>query len=275
MSITGRTAFGALLKWAIFTSNDGNSVCQLDLLSFYQMSEHQIMRALVTPIGRRVTLQDSVYAQLRSLLMRGRFDPGQPLVVQSLATTLQTSTMPVRGALQQLVSENALEVLPSGTTRVPDVSLQKLEDLRTARVAVEGLAAELACKSVLPAHIKQLRHLIVDHALSSEVDGVYPSLEKNQEFHFLIYRASGSSVLPYLIENLWLQYGPYLRLVCKNMDSPAMGPLRSQGTDLHQEIVESLEKGDPVGTRAAIAKDINRTVGLLKDLLGASEKTDA
>jgi DNA-binding GntR family transcriptional regulator len=225
------------------------------------------MEALVSRAGRRVTLQDSVYTQLRSLLMRGRFDPGQTLIVQSLATTLQTSTMPVRGALLQLVSENALEVLPSGTTRVPDVSLQRLEDLRTARVAIEGLAAELACSHVTPALIKQLRHLIVDHALSSEVDGVYPSLEKNQEFHFLIYRASGSAVLPPLIENLWLQYGPYLRLVCKNMDTLAMSPLRSHETDYHHEIVAGLESGDPVNTRAAIEKDINRTVGLLCDLL--------
>ncbi len=225
------------------------------------------MEALVSRVGKRVTLQDSVYAQLRSLLMRGRFDPGQTLVVQSLATTLQTSTMPVRGALQQLVSENALEVLSSGTTRVPDVSLEKLEDLCTARVEIEGLAGELACRHVTPALIKQLRHLIVDHALLAEVDGVYPSLEKNQEFHFLIYRASGSTVLPYLIENLWLQYGPYLRLVCKNMDAPAMSPLRSHETDYHHDIVASLESGDPAATRAAIEKDICRTVGLLRNLL--------
>jgi DNA-binding GntR family transcriptional regulator len=227
----------------------------------------QMMDALVARAGKRVTLQDSVYNQLRSLLMRGRFDPGQSLVVQTLATTLQTSTMPVRGALLQLVSEGALEILPSGTTRVPGVSLEKLEDLCTARVAIEGLAAELACSRVSPSLIKQLRHLIVDHELSSEVDGVYPSLEKNQEFHFLIYRASGSTVLPQLIENLWLQYGPYLRLVCKNMQAPAMGPLRSHETDYHYEIVAALEKGDPVGTRAAIGRDINRTVGLLRELL--------
>jgi DNA-binding GntR family transcriptional regulator len=225
------------------------------------------MEALVSRVGKRVTLQDSVYSQLRSLLMRGRFDPGQTLVVQSLATTLQTSTMPVRGALLQLVSENALEVLSSGTTRVPNVSLEKLEDLCTARIEIEGLAGELACRRVTPALIKQLRHLIVDHALLSEVDGVYPSLEKNQEFHFLIYRASGSTVLPYLIENLWLQYGPYLRLVCKNMDAPAMSPLRSHETDYHHEIVACLERGDPAATRAAIEKDISRTVGLLRNLL--------
>jgi DNA-binding GntR family transcriptional regulator len=225
----------------------------------------------VARAGKRVTLQDSVYNQLRSLLMRGRFDPGQHLVVQSLATTLQTSTMPVRGALLQLASEGALEVLPSGTTRVPGVSTEKLEDLCRARVAIEGLAAELACSRVTPPLIKQLRHLIVDHELSSEVDGGYPSLEKNQEFHFLIYRASGSTVLPQLIENLWLQYGPYLRLACKNMNAPAMAPLRVQGTDLHYDIVAALEKGDPPGTREAIGKDISRTVGLLRELIADTQ----
>src|SRR5260221_14441625 len=127
------------------------------------------MEAVVSRAGKRVTLQDSVYAQLRSLLMRGRFDPGQTLVVQTLATTLQTSTMPVRGALLQLVSENALEVLPSGTTRGPEVSLAKLEDLRIGRVSIEGLAGELACNHVSPTLIKQLRHLIADHPLSGDV----------------------------------------------------------------------------------------------------------
>jgi DNA-binding GntR family transcriptional regulator len=54
------------------------------------------------------------------------------------------------------------------------------------------------------------------------------------------------------------------------MDAPAMSPLRSHETDYHHEIVACLERGDPAATRAAIEKDICRTVGLLRDLLKKS-----
>jgi DNA-binding GntR family transcriptional regulator len=37
----------------------------------------------------------------------------------------------------------------------------------------------------------------------------YVLVAKNQQFHLLIYRASGSEVLLQLIETLWLQFGPY------------------------------------------------------------------
>ena len=52
-------------------------------------------------IVKRTTLQATVYEELRASLIRGHFDPGQALIAQSLAETLQTSTMPVRGKLAQ------------------------------------------------------------------------------------------------------------------------------------------------------------------------------
>jgi DNA-binding GntR family transcriptional regulator len=42
------------------------------------------------------TLQERVYLEMRNALYRGRFVPGTPLTIRSLATALGTSPMPVR-----------------------------------------------------------------------------------------------------------------------------------------------------------------------------------
>ena len=66
------------------------------------------------------------------------------LRIVDLAETLQTSTMPVREALARLVSEQALEALPSRSVRVPLITRERLDDLARARRLVEGELTALA-----------------------------------------------------------------------------------------------------------------------------------
>src|SRR5215211_1750358 len=78
-------------------------------------------RRPLSPISRE-TLHDRVYAELRRSLIHGAFATGEMLRIQELAEKLQTSTMPVREALARLVSEQALEALPSRSVRVPVIN---------------------------------------------------------------------------------------------------------------------------------------------------------
>ena len=100
-------------------------------------------RGALSPVGRE-TLHDRVYAELRRSLIHGMFDAGEMLRIQDLAETLQTSTMPVREALGRLVSEQALEALPSRSVRVPLITRERLDDLARARCLIEGQIAALA-----------------------------------------------------------------------------------------------------------------------------------
>ena len=102
-------------------------------------------RGMMAPVGRE-TLHDRVYAELRRSLIHGVFDAGQVLRIVDLAETLQTSTMPVREALARLVSEQALEALPSRSVRVPLITLERLDDLARARRLVEGQLTSLLCR---------------------------------------------------------------------------------------------------------------------------------
>lgn len=211
---------------------------------------------------KRETVQDRVYRELRRALIHGRFNPGDALTIQGLATTLATSTMPVREALSRLISERALEALPNRSVRVPPVDAERLEDLLRARIVIEGAALEMAAARLESGDFARLRAFIAAHDAekSSDAAAIERQLEANQGFHFLIYAASGSTVFIPIIESLWLQSGPYIRAAAMAFNPRA----DVSASHYHGEIVAALEKRNAAAARAALAKDISRAFALLR-----------
>jgi len=218
--------------------------------------------AKLTPVPRE-TVQDRVYLELRKALIYGVFEPGQILTIQDLAASLETSTMPVREALSRLISEQALEAMANRSVRVPPVDMRRLDDLLRARIVIEGTALELAAPRLDPRTVESLKALIRDYdrSMAGRREVVIDfELEINKSFHFLIYQASGSSVLIPIIESLWLQSGPYVRAAALAFDPT--GEMSSQ--HYHAGILAALEAGDVPAARAALATDISRAFDLLR-----------
>ncbi len=207
---------------------------------------------------QRQTVQERVYGALRDQFMRGGFEPGQKLKIADLAGALGTSAMPVREALNRLAAERAVEALPNRSMRVPSLSKNALRDLMETRFAVEGLAVARAAASMTPETLTHLRELI---AAQSETDAEHiseASARQNRAFHFTIYRQSGSTVLLPIIESLWLQFGPYLRVASERFDGR-----EGRGTHFHVEMVEALARGDAKAARKALESDIGRAFELV------------
>jgi DNA-binding GntR family transcriptional regulator len=57
------------------------------------------------------TLNNRAYDEIKASLIAGQFQPGQILVLRSLADNYGISTTPVREALQRLVGERQLMML--------------------------------------------------------------------------------------------------------------------------------------------------------------------
>jgi DNA-binding GntR family transcriptional regulator len=211
----------------------------------------------LTPIERE-TVQERVYSVLRDRLMRGGFEPGQKLKIADLASALGTSAMPVREALNRLAAERAIEALPNRSMRVPSLSKDALQDLLETRFAVEGLAVTRAAANMTPETLAQLRKLIAGQSETDEEHISEASARQNREFHFTIYRQSGSTVLLPIIESLWLQFGPYLRLALERFDGRA-----GRSTNFHARIVAALARSDGKAARAALESDIGRSFELV------------
>ena len=222
----------------------------------------------LSPVGRE-TLQDRVYAELRRSLINGMFDAGQMLRIQDLAEKLQTSTMPVREALGRLVSEQALEALPNRTVRVPVITIEKLDDLARARCLIEGEMVGLALHRLGADDFAELRTLTqrCDEAFAGHGEDVaHATSELNHAFHFHIYRAARSAVLIPIVESLWLQSGPYIRVAAQVHDEQT----DIAATHHHWALIEALERRDRKAATQALADDITRSFNLIRTRLDST-----
>ena len=213
-----------------------------------------------TPV-RHETIQGSVYEELRTMLMTGKFLPGQALKIADLAQTFGTSAQPVRESIRQLVAEHALDASANRSARVPKLSSVQLEDLRRTRLALESLAAELAATQVTPDQIAHLEKILDDELSSDENRDIISSISRNLEFHFSLYRYSKSEVLPPLIESLWMRIGPNIRNAAEYFDAG-----EGRGVEMHIQLIAALKAKDAAGARAAIENDINRFFDLIAEI---------
>jgi DNA-binding GntR family transcriptional regulator len=219
-------------------------------------------RGSLAPI-RRETLHERVYAELRRSLIHGAFDAGEILRIVDLARTLQTSTMPVREALGRLVSEQALEAMPSRSVRVPLISRVRLDDLARARRLVEGELTALALPNLESADFAELKSLTIacESAFADDnADKTQVTSEFNHAFHFHIYQAARSAVLIPIVESLWLQSSPYVRAAARIHDQKN-GP---SALRYHWALIEALERGDRAAAIQALTDDVTYSFNLIR-----------
>src|SRR5690606_1273194 len=186
------------------------------------------------------SINEAVYRQLRDHLMRGDYAAGDILGIQELADAFGTSAMPVREALRRLAAQRAVEPLNSRSMQVPLMSNGRLDDIRRTRLLIEGTAAAWAVDHITRAELERLRTLAkrLGESLSCPAT-IDTGLEINQQFHFAIYRAARSETMLAMIENLWLQSGPYLRATRELMHSA-----ERPGVEFHAQMVRAIEQGD-------------------------------
>ena len=201
----------------------------------------------------RQSVNEAVYQALRNKLMHGEYGAGQVLGIQYLADGLGTSTMPVREALRRLVAQQGLEPMRNGTTRVPLITRHRLNDIRRARVLIEGTVTQWAAPNLSATSLDRLEQLALEiTAARRSRDGVPVSLEKNRVFHFTLYEAGGSPVMTAMIESLWLQSGAYLREKRELLHTDSYHADR-----LHESAIEAIRKRDFNLARECIQKDVS------------------
>ncbi|WP_221220721.1 GntR family transcriptional regulator [Variovorax sp. Sphag1AA] len=216
----------------------------------------------------RETLQARVYRELRQLLMVGRFRPGQVLKIRDLAEVFATSMQPIRESIRQLIAERALEAAANSSARVPNLNVAQLEDLRLVRLAVEGLAAERATLVATPADVKDLMSVVDAELEADQRQLVEASVSRNLEFHFRLYRLSGSQELLSIIEGLWLRLGPVIREAAENFDAR-----EGKGAAHHSAMLAALRRNDAAKVRQSVERDINHFFDLAVRRLEQAEAT--
>ena len=201
-------------------------------------------------------LRASIYEELRRRMITGKITPGVGLSTRGLAALMGVSQMPVRDALSRLAAEGAVAIRSKRRIEVPAMTAERFGDLLDCRLMLEPEAAVLALPQITPAKLRQLRE--IDAALDRAMRNgdVIGYMENNFAFHFNIYRANDRPILNRLIEALWLQFGPFMRVVYGRFGTANL-------VDQHQIALAAIDARDPEALRKAIASDIADGMGLI------------
>lgn len=201
-------------------------------------------------------IHEHVYETLREALIAGQLAPGRALSVRRLAAEFSVSAMPAREAIRRLVAMGALELTPTRRVMIANMTEEKLNEIRMARLSLEPEISALALRSVM-GKSRQINKLVrdlekIDALLDAAIlDGdVVAYSRHNRDFHFALYRASNSSVLLGLVESLWLQFGPHMRQIIGRLGTSCLSD------DQHKDVVAAIKDGDEAALRVAIHADI-------------------
>jgi DNA-binding GntR family transcriptional regulator len=208
-------------------------------------------------------VHDRVYDSIRQALITGRIAPGKGVSLRTLAAELGVSPMPVRDAVRRLVAERALAINPANKRlSVPSLTADRLEQLSLARLWVEPELAARAATQVDAGLVRQLQTIDAEVDEALRLGDVDRYMTANHAFHFALYERAGAEVLLAMAGGLWLQIGPFMRVVFGRVGADGLV------ADRHAEAIEALKAKDAEGARRAIAADLSEGMDKMRAAVG-------
>lgn len=150
--------------------------------------------------------QSRVLVQLRDLILKGEFAPGERLAEIPIAERLEASRTPVRLAFATLEQEGLVQSSPSGGYVMRAFTRKEIDDAIAVRGVLEGMAARLVAENGLTRQMHEdmsecLR--LGDEALAQPeltIDAYADYVEMNNRFHELLLKFADNAALTRAIE---------------------------------------------------------------------------
>jgi GntR family transcriptional regulator of vanillate catabolism len=195
---------------------------------------------------------------LRELLLRGEFQPGERLSELPLVARLGVSRTPIRLALERLAQEGLLDAAPGGGFVVGSFSLNDIWDAIEIRGVLEGTAARLAAERLGgPAELTHLKRYLaeMDAFIPPNQDTFPKYLDLNEAFHAAVVDLAKSPMLRNALDRVFaLPFASPSALVFARLRLPRAAEIIAIGQEHHHGICEAIENRQ--GTRAeALARE--------------------
>lgn len=208
--------------------------------------------------AQRISLTMQVEISLKGALITGSLKPGARLITKEIADKLGTSITPVREALLRLVSAGALHATPAQAFLVPEVTLDRYNEINAIRKQLEPMAVAAACSNMSDTKLSALRTLSDSFHQAMQKGDVQQALYANRVFRFTLYEYAEMPTLSALIEQLWVRIGPCINYLHEELkDVPVE-------TYHYAELLSALERRDVAASQKAIDKAIDEANILLQ-----------
>jgi DNA-binding GntR family transcriptional regulator len=190
---------------------------------------------------RSPTFRGAAYQAIKQAILSGQIEPGQPLVEERLAATLQISRTPVREALAILEHEGLIAPIYRRGLFVCELSRDTVIELFTANEAIEPFLARRAAFYAGPEQIAELDATIAaGEACVAERD-VAGFLRSGREFHAGVGMAAGNPTLARFVERNEERVDLFLMHYGKAVNPEMM----SASVREHRAILQAIADHDP------------------------------
>ncbi|WP_405675346.1 GntR family transcriptional regulator [Streptomyces sp. NBC_01511] len=152
---------------------------------------------------RRHSVRGQILDALRTALVSGELVPGEVYSGPALGERFGVSATPVREAMQRLVLEGAVEVVPNRGFRIAERTARDLAELAEVRALIEvpvllGLARTVAAERW--AELRPLAEATADAAACGDVAGY---ADRDRAFHAALLGLSGNRQLVMVADDLY------------------------------------------------------------------------
>jgi DNA-binding GntR family transcriptional regulator len=216
---------------------------------------------------KQPTLMERAYDELLNGIVTGVFSRNQKLTVREIAEQLGLSPTPVKQAMNRLVGEGFLTLLPRRGLFVTPVSVERVADLYDARAMCELYAIRHLPPEPDPQFISDLK------CFSRQCDESYKSgdspkefLQADQRFHLTIVELAGNSVISKWFKTLSVHYWEmYFRLYYRGKYGS-----RHRSTEEHDSVIRAIEAADVDLATQCIVEHIEHSKQHLIELIGSN-----
>jgi len=144
-----------------------------------------------------------VFEKLLREILHGKLKPGTALKQEEITKRLGVSRTPVRESIHRLEAEGLVTFIPRRGAVVSTIPLKKVQEIYDIRGRLEGFAAELAVDHLDAQNLDRLATLVREMEKLDAETQLEAILEKNKEFHDIIYSAADNATLVEMIRQLW------------------------------------------------------------------------
>ena len=195
---------------------------------------------------------------LREMILRGDFRPGERLSELPLVARLGVSRTPLRLALDRLSNWGLLEEVPTGGFMVREFLIDDIWDTIETRGVLEGTAARLAAERLAdPRELDELRASCsgLEGMTDLTVDTFPQYVQLNEAFHAGILTLSKSRLLKRTLEQVMkLPFAAPSALIMARTKLPKAAEEFTIAMAQHRALVEAIQNRE--GTRAeSIARE--------------------
>lgn len=151
---------------------------------------------------RRHSVRGQILDALRTALVSGELVPGEVYSGPALGERFGVSATPVREAMQQLVLEGAVEVVPNRGFRVAERTARDLAELAEVRALIEVPVVLGLARSVAPEHWARLRPLAEATVTAAAAGDLAAYADHDRAFHGALLGLSGNRQLVMVADDL-------------------------------------------------------------------------